>query len=136
MESLTTGELARRADVHIETLRYYERRGLLPRPPRNGSNRRKYPIEALVRVRFVKRAQGLGFSLTEIQELLSLRTNPVASCGDVQAQARSKLREIEDKLRALRAMRTTLRRLIAECPGDGPTSRCNILAAFESGDLP
>lgn len=132
MEDLSTGEVARRADVHVETVRYYERRGIVPSPRRSGSNRRRYPAETVTQVRFVKRAQNLGFSLAEVTELLGLRANRDASCDEVLNQARSKLREVDEKIRALSAMRRALKQLVEECPGDGPTSTCSILSALES----
>jgi DNA-binding transcriptional MerR regulator len=80
MKGLTIGEIAAQAEVHIETLRYYERRGLVERPPRSASNYRRYPEDAVRRVRFIKRAQELGFSLKDIKDLLSLRAAPEAWC--------------------------------------------------------
>ena len=105
MSAFTIGEAAKRAGVNIETLRYYERRGLVPPPPRSHSNYRLYPNESVRLVRFVKRAQDLGFTLKEIKELLAFRNGVDASCGDVLEQALAKMRDIDDKMRALQAMR-------------------------------
>jgi DNA-binding transcriptional MerR regulator len=79
--SLTTGELANWAGVNVETLRFYERKGLLPRPPRRASGYREYPLECVRLIRFIKRAQELGFSLREIRELLDLRVQPGVTCA-------------------------------------------------------
>ena len=81
MDNLTIGDVAKQADVHSETLRYYERRGLVARPPRSVSNYRLYPEDTVRRVRFIKHAQAVGFSLKEIKELLSLRAAPKTQCG-------------------------------------------------------
>ena len=83
MEGLKVGEVAKKAGVNLQTIHYYERRGLLPQPPRTGSNYRAYPEDSVRRVQFVKRAQELGFTLKEIKELLSLRARPRARCADV-----------------------------------------------------
>ena len=85
MDRLTIGEVAEEANVNIETLRYYERRGIVPKPPRSVSNYRLYPEETVKRVLFIKSAQELGFTLKEIKQLLSLRASPRARCGDVQS---------------------------------------------------
>ena len=93
MNGLTVGEVAAHANVHIETLRYYERRGLLAKPPRSTSNYRHYPRGAVRRVRFIKRAQELGFSLKEIKELLVLRAAPRSRCADVRERATTKIHD-------------------------------------------
>ena len=90
MTTLTIGDVAKRANVHIETLRYYERRGIVPKPPRTRSNYRLYPEDTVRRVRFVKHAQELGFSLKEIKELLSLRATSGATWKDVHERATGK----------------------------------------------
>lgn len=134
MTGLKVGELARKAGVNPQTIHYYERRGLLPKPPRTESNYRAYPEETVLRVRFVKRAQELGFTLKEIKELLSLRAAPRSRCGDVRGRAQLKLRDIDTRIRTLRAMRKALTKLIGECSGMGPVTQCPILEALESGD--
>jgi len=131
MEALTRGELAQQGRVNAETIRYYERRGLLPKPPRTPSGYRVFSSDAVRRVRFIKRAQGLGFSLKEIRELLRLRVDPRRSCGDVRARAEAKLADIEEKIRSLHAMKKTLARFIAACSGRGPVSACPILEALD-----
>jgi MerR family mercuric resistance operon transcriptional regulator len=135
MNGLTIGEVAAQAEVHIETLRYYERRGLVERPPRSPSNYRLYPEEAVRRVRFIKRAQELGFSLNDIKELLSLRAAPEAGCREVRAHAEAKIKDINDKLGALTAMKHALSTLVTECSGAGPLSDCPILESLETKEV-
>lgn len=132
METLRAGEVARRAGVNRQTIRYYERRGLLPAPPRTRSNYRAYPADAVLRVRFIQRAQELGFTLEEIRELLSLRAAPRARCADVRRRAEAKVRDIDRRIRTLEVMRGALARLITECSGSGPVTECPILEALDS----
>ncbi|MCB0077419.1 MAG: MerR family DNA-binding protein [Anaerolineales bacterium] len=124
---LTTSQLAQAVEINSETLRYYESRGLLPEPPRNASGYRLYPVQSVERLRFIKGAQALGFTLDEIKELLSLRANDRASKREVREQALQKVEQIEEKIDALETMRDALRHLIGQCSGDGPTSDCPIL---------
>jgi MerR family mercuric resistance operon transcriptional regulator len=131
MEALKVGEVARQAGVNLQTIRYYERRGLLARPPRTESNYRAYPQDTVLRVRFIKRAQELGFTLKEIKELLSLRAAPRTRCADVRKRAHAKVQDIDDRVRALQGMRRALTRLIDECSGSGPVTECPILDALE-----
>lgn len=132
MEGLKVGEVAKNAGVNLQTIHYYERRGLLPKPPRTNSNYRAYPEDAVLRVRFIKRAQELGFTLKEIEELLSLRARPRARCADVYKRAEDKIRDIDAKVQALQAMRKALSRLMSECVGRSPISDCPILDALDS----
>src|SRR5215472_12573306 len=115
MERLTIGEVAKQAHVGIETLRYYERTGLVARPPRSESNYRLYPQESVWRVQFIKRAQELGFSLKEIMELLALRATPETPCADIRMRALDKITAIEEKIEALNAMKYALAKLVEEC---------------------
>ncbi len=133
-DRLTIGAVAKRAHVHVETLRYYERRGLMVRPPRSLANYRRYPEDAVMRVRFIKRAQELGFSLKEIKDLLSLRATPRARCKDVRDRATAKIDDIEEKIRSLQAMRRALLKLVAECAGERPVTDCPILLSLNSED--
>lgn len=132
MTGLKVGEVARQVRVNLQTVRYYERRGLLPKPPRTESNYRAYPEDAVLRVRFVRRAQELGFTLKEIKELLSLRAAPRTRCGDVRKRAEVKVRDIDDKIRTLQAMRTALTKLMGACSRQGPVTQCPILEALDS----
>jgi len=132
MAGFTIGEAARSAGVHVETLRYYERKRLIQRPPRTASNYRAYPAETVHRVRFIKRSQELGFSLAEIKELLSLRASPKGRCCDVRARAEAKIGDIEEKMRTLRRMKKALGKLVSECSAEGPVTECPILEALET----
>jgi MerR family mercuric resistance operon transcriptional regulator len=127
---LTIGELASQAQVNIETLRYYERRGLLPAPPRSESNYRLYPDETVKVVRFIKRSQELGFSLREIEELLSLRTVSEAQCADVRRLAEAKIDDIDCKISALQGIRAALMELLAGCLKEAPIQECPIIEAI------
>jgi MerR family copper efflux transcriptional regulator len=135
MSGLTIGEVAEQAHVHVETLRYYERRGLVARPPRSASNYRLYAEDTVRRVRFIKRAQELGFSLNDIKELLSLRADPEAGCAEVRARAEAKMKQIDAKIGALTAMKHALSTLVTECSGEGPLSDCPILESLETQEV-
>lgn len=129
--TLSTGELAGRVDVNIETVRYYERRGLMPEPPRSGAGYRQYTRQHLRRLHFIRRAQALGFTLDEIETLLSLRAEPNAPNAEVKRQAKEKLDETRRRIRDLENIRDTLEELYAACDGEGTTSDCPILEAIE-----
>src|SRR5439155_25689920 len=131
MDRLSTGVVAKQGGVNLETIRYYERRGLLPKPPRTPAGYRAFDAEAVRRLRFIKQAQALGFSLKEVKELLALRVDPRTSCADVRRRAEAKIVDIDEKLRALRAMKRALVRLRAACAGQGPVSECAILESLE-----
>ena len=135
MRSLTIGQLAKEAQVNVETVRYYERRGLMPEPPRRESGYRQYPLDSVARIRFIKRAQELGFSLKEISELLSLRIDPDTTCGDIKRKAELKVEDIERKIRTLQSMKRALTKLVSSCRGRGPTSECPILEMLGSKRL-
>jgi MerR family transcriptional regulator, copper efflux regulator len=132
MEELTRGELAREGRVNIETIRYYERRGLLPKPERTPSGYRIFSFDDVRRVRFIKRAQELGFSLKEIKDLLALQREPRSTRAEVRKRAEAKIADIEEKLRDLEAMKRSLERLTATCSGRGPVCGCPILESFDS----
>lgn len=128
---LMTGELAKRAGVNVETLRFYERKGLLPVPPRRMSGYRRYPSESVPRIRFIKRAQELGFTLGEIGELLSLRGRAGTVPADVRRRAEQKLTEIRRKIADLKAIEDALATLTSACPGEGPLDDCPILKQLD-----
>jgi MerR family transcriptional regulator, copper efflux regulator len=130
VNGLTIGEVAKRARVHVETLRYYERRGLLVKPLRSESNYRLYSEDTVRRVRFIKAAQALGFSLKEIQELLALQAAPQASCADIRTYTETKISDIDAKIDLLIAMKHALSKLAEECSTDGPLTDCPILMAL------
>ncbi len=127
MERLTVGELAKLAEVNSQTIRYYERQGLLPKPPRSESGYRVFPAESIERIRFIKQAQELGFSLNEIKELLALRVNPFSTGADVRERAQAKIADIEAKIKTLSAMKKALTELTATCKGKGSASECQCL---------
>jgi len=128
---LTIGQLAKHAGVGVPTVRFYERKGLLPEPARRASGYREYDFEAGRRIRFIRQAQELGFSLQEVSELLDLRMDQAGTCADVRAKAAQKITSIDAKLGSLRRMRRTLTQLVDSCPGDAPLDRCPILEALE-----
>jgi Hg(II)-responsive transcriptional regulator len=136
MAAIRTGELARQAGVGVETLRFYERQGLLPEPPRRASGYRDYPPESVGLVRFIRRAQAIGFTLKEVRDLLALREIPRATCGDVVALARHKLTEIDAKLADLHSMRAALAGLLEGCTGTPPIARCPIIESLAGEDAP
>lgn len=123
------GEVARQAEVNVQTLRYYERRGLLPAPRRRPSGYREYSADAVRLVRFIKRAQDLGFTLRDIEELIQLRRNPVRNCASVRAAAARKADDVAARIRQLTAVQKALRQLADACESAGGT-RCPIIDAL------
>jgi MerR family mercuric resistance operon transcriptional regulator len=132
MKPLTIGQVARNAGVGIETVRFYERQGLLQEPARRESGYRQYPEDVVARLRFIRRAKELGFSLKEIKELLALRVDPDTTCAEVKSRAEAKIADIEEKIQALRRIKKALAKLTAVCRGRGPTSECPILDALDT----
>src|SRR6266542_3368030 len=121
------GEVARAGAVNLQTIRFYERQGLIPRAPRTASGYRVFPGDTVRRIRFIKHAQELGFSLTEIKEMLSLQLDAETACRDVRKLARARIADIERKIRSLQSMRRVLVRLSKACPGRGPKLSCPIV---------
>ena len=128
---VTIGRLAKAVGVNIQTVRYYEQRQLLAPTARMPSGYRLYGDEAVRRLRFIKNAQALGFTLHEIAELLNLRVNAAARCGDVQRRAQAKLAYVEAKVRDLEALARALKELIRSCRAGQPTDHCPILTNLE-----
>ncbi len=128
---LTTGQLARASGVGVQTVRYYERIGLLRSPPRTAGGYRQYDSSDVQRLRFVRSAQELGFTLAEIQDLLALRVEPGKSCAAVADTADRAMARVDDKVRELKAMRRALSRLRIACDEQSPTGDCPILEALE-----
>ena len=120
-ETLTTGEVAAKAGVNIQTLRYYERRGLLAEPERRPSGYREYSPDAVRLIRFIKRAQELGFTLAEVEDLLRLRNDQQIACSEVKSAAEAKIHDIDEKIRRLRAMKRALGTLTQSCATAGST---------------
>ena len=131
VSTVTIGRLAKMVGVNIQTVRYYERRRLLAPTARMPSGYRLYEDEAVRRLRFIKNAQAMGFTLQEIAELLNLRVNSAARCGDVQRRAQAKLAQVEAKVHDLEALARALKDLIRDCRAGQPTNRCPILKSLE-----
>src|ERR1700736_1982739 len=131
MEILSIGQVAQRAGVGVETVRFYEREGLLEEPPRRASGYRQYSEQVVTRLHFIKRAQQLGFSLKEITELLLLRVDAQTSCEEVKGRTEAKLAEVERKMVELQRMRQALLQVAALCTGEGSASACPMLEALD-----
>ena len=136
MRRLTVGQLAREAGINSESVRFYESQGLLPEPPRSAGGYRVYSQDSLLRIRFIKRAQDLGFSLKEIRELLSLSEDTASDCAEVRALAQTKVEEIAQKIQALQSMKRALSELASSCPGSGSVASCSILESIGSHEVP
>ena len=135
MSHMTISKAARKAGVGVEAIRFYERRGLIEQPPKpESSGFRDYPMETVQRIRFIRQAQEIGFSLREIEELLSLRADPAADCADVREQAKAKLGEVNRKIAGLEKISGALQELIAACPGSGALRTCSILEALTDAE--
>jgi MerR family copper efflux transcriptional regulator len=128
------GELARRGQVAIDTVRYYERQGLLPEPLRQASGYRHYRQQDVTRLRFVRRAKALGFTLQEIRELLELSRHRGDDMAELKMAATQKLLDMENKINELQRIRDGLQELIAACPGHGTLDQCPILSALAGED--
>ncbi|MGH7572719.1 MAG: MerR family DNA-binding protein [Gemmatimonadota bacterium] len=128
---MTRGEIARRAGVGGETVRFYERQGLLDEPRRTRSGYRQYDAAALRRLKFIRRAKELGFSLREIRDLLTLRLDDNADCTDVQQRAEQRLAEVRARIRDLRRMEARLKELTAACGANRKKMECPLLDALE-----
>ena len=131
MQTMTTGELARQTDENVETLRYYERRGLLPAPSRRASGYRQYGPGDVARVRAIRRAQQLGFTLREILELLPILSGPQPACAPLRRHAEQKLRQLASRIQQLGQAKGSLEQLIERCARQPePKSRCELAAAL------
>lgn len=132
MPTMTVGRLAESTGVNIETVRYYEREGLLPKPERSAGGHRLYGDGDVARLRFIQHAKEVGFTLKEIHDLLFLRQSDLATCGDVSELAKRKLDEISRKIEMLTEMRDHLAELVEACPGgEESTDCCSILSGIE-----
>lgn len=129
--ALTIGQVAGAADVNIQTIRYYERRGLVSAPRRSSAGYRQYGDEAVTRLRFIKRAQGLGFSLAEIRELLAPRIRRGSACDAIERKTRGKIALVEAKIRELERLKRTLEHLAGACAARRSTDECPVLEALE-----
>ncbi len=131
MKELTIGRLAETLEIGIETIRYYERRGLLPKAERSPAGYRQYSEESIPQVTFIRNAKGIGFSLREISELLSLKMQKDGRCADVKLKAEAKMREVEQKIASLQRIRGALRKLSAACDSRLPVKECHFLQALQ-----
>src|SRR2546421_12900400 len=128
---LTRGQLAKQGQVKFETVRFYEHEGLLPPPPRSSSGYRNYPATAVRRLQFIRSAKELGFSLSEIREMLDIRVDPDHFCTDAVKHIEIKVTEIDEKIRNLKAIRNTLNRLKKSCSGHCRVTECPILDSLD-----
>jgi Hg(II)-responsive transcriptional regulator len=133
MATLRIGELASQGDVNLETIRYYEREGLMRAPQRTPSGHRAYASKDVLRLRFIKRSQALGFTLAEIKELLALKVTPKKPCLQVVRQIEAKTREVKAKIAHLQAIERALERMKASCEGKCTVGECPILESLDSG---
>lgn len=134
MEWLRIGQVAKLAGVGVPTLRFYEKKGLLPSPERCPSGYRQYKPEIVRQVRFIRRAKEVGFTLKEIQELLLIRTSSPSTCEQIRAQVESKAEGIEERIEALERMKEALLSLAEDCNGHDSIESCPIIAALDDSD--
>ena len=130
-KTLTIGQLAKAAKVNIQTIRYYERQGILKPSTRLDSGYRVYNEESLKRLHFIRHAKDLGFSLDEIQSLLNLRVRSVGRCDQVRSKAEAKLKDVQEKITHLKKLERTLKTLIADCKNRVVSECCPILEKME-----
>lgn len=135
METLTIGQVARQAGVGVETVRFYEREGLLEEPPRRASGYRQYSKQVIKRIAFIKRAKLLGFSLKEIAELLRLRVDAHTSCTEVKERTEAKIAEVERKVVELQRMRQALLQVALLCTEEEPGSHCPLLDTLDQQEM-
>ncbi len=131
MRPLTIGKVSRLTGIGVETIRFYEKSGLIDAPPRTGSGYRQYPESTAARIRFIRHAKELGFTLNEIKGLLHLRLNPTTSCDEVRHIAEEKRLNVRAKIESLKGMERALGELIGACAVGGPTGECPFLEAME-----
>ena len=127
---LLIGEVAKRTGLGVETVRFYEKAGLIPIPDRSASGYRRYPEATVKKLNFVQHAKTLGFSLKEIAELIALKNSENADCDEIKTRAYSKVTEIQSKIDALEKMKTALQPLIEQCETNKSNQECPILSAL------
>ena len=135
MAPLTIGTLAKNAGVGVETVRFYERQGLLRRPVRPRAGYRAYSEDTIGRIRFIRNAQALGFSLQEVKEMLALRVTAGTSCAALRSRATAKVADVNRRIADLERIRAALEMLVAACPGRGALTRCTILQTLDAHDI-
>ena len=134
MSTLKIGQVAKHAGVTVETIRFYETEALIPEPARSESGYRLFTSDTIRRVQFVQRAKELGFSLNDIRELLTIRSEPSANCAGVKARASRKITDIEEKIGDLTRIRDALTSLVEQCNADAQLDECPILDALDHKD--
>jgi len=128
---LNIGQVAKQTGVTVETIRFYEKQGLIATPLRSDAGYRQYPSETVKRVRFIQHAKEVGFTLKDIGELLALRREPGSSCTDIKLRATQKIEDVDKKIQELKRIREALARMVMKCSGRGPLSACPILEELE-----
>ena len=131
MTLLNIGQVAKQTGVTVETVRFYEKQGLIAAPRRTDAGYRQYPLETVKRVQFVQRAKEVGFTLKDIGELLALRQTPGTSCADIKLHATHKMKEVDQKIHDLKRIRDALGRMLLKCSGSGDLNECPILEELE-----
>lgn len=132
MKLMTIGKVSEQSGIGVETVRFYEKSGLIDDPTRTESGYRQFPPSTVIRIRFIKRAKELGFTLREIKELLNLRLDPMTTCGDVRLMAEEKLENVRAKIQSLQGIEKALGELVDACAVGGPDGECPILEALEA----
>lgn len=135
MTQLSIGQIAKQTDITVETIRFYEKKGLIDTPDRTESGYRQYPEETVKRIRFIQRAKDVGFTLGDIAELLHLRREPGSSCTDIKLRATDKIEEVDQKIQELQKIRDALARMIMKCSGSGALSECPILEELDIDEV-
>ena len=131
MTLLNIGQVAKQTGVTVETVRFYEKQGLIAAPQRTDAGYRQYPLDTVKRVRFIQHAKEVGFTLKDIGELLALRQKPGTSCTDIKLHATQKIEEVDQKIQDLNRIRDALGRMVMKCSGRGDLSECPILEELE-----
>ena len=132
MTYLSIGKIAEKANVSVETIRFYERKGLVEEPQRKQSGYRQYLEGDVKKLIFIQHAKSLGFSLNEIKDLMTLQADERTTSREIKEMAQTKLNDIEEKIKMLQGMQRSLKSLVDKCPGEGPTSECPILEALDT----
>ena len=132
MKSLTIGQVAKEANIGVETVRFYERRGLLAEPDRKASGYRQYDPSAVARLQFIRQTKELGFRLTEVKELLSLWFDPCTRCCDVRKKSLAKIVEIDERIESLKAMKKALTRITQQCERRDSVTECPLFVELKA----
>ena len=136
MKSFTIGQLAKHVGIGVETVRFYEKKGLIRQPSRRESGYRKYSEEVVQRLQFIQQAKGLGFTLHEIQELLALSLSQELACDEIRAHAETKIRDIEARIASLEIIKSSLQILVNSCIKNEIRGTCPIIEVLEDGHTP